>query len=273
MDEILLDVKGLKKYFPIYSGLFRKEIGVVKAVDDVNFTIKRGKVLGMVGESGSGKSTAARAAIRLIEPTAGKIIFLDQSLTDLSKKELKEIRKNVQIVFQDPYSSLNPRRTIGESIGEALTYHGIVQSRTEQEEKTSEILDKIGLSPDVMGRYPHEFSGGQQQRICIGRAIALNPQLLICDEAVSALDVSIQAQIINLLIDLKENLNLSYLFITHDLSIIRYIADEVVVFYQGKIVEAASKEEIFENPKHPYTKTLLSAIPKKHPREVLKKQT
>ncbi|KIC74385.1 Oligopeptide transport ATP-binding protein AppF [Candidatus Protochlamydia amoebophila] len=267
MTEFLLCVKGLKKYFPIMAGLFRKEIEVFKAVDDIDFSIKTGEVLGMVGESGSGKSTAARAAVRLIEPTEGQILFSGQSLRDLSKNELKKIRKNIQIVFQDPYASLNPRKTILDSIGEALFYHGIVKTKEEQIEKVVDVLQKIGLSPDIMNRYPHEFSGGQQQRICIGRAIALNPKLIICDEAVSALDVSIQAQILNLLIELKETLDLSYLFISHDLSVIKHIADNIVVLYKGKIIESGSNIQIFENPQSTYTKELLNAIPRLRPRQ------
>lgn len=262
MNDKILEVKGLKKYFPIYSGFFRHQVGEIKAVDGINFVVPYGKVLGMVGESGSGKSTAARASIRLIEPTAGTIDFMGKSLMEMNSKELKLIRKDVQMIFQDPYSSLNPRKSIWKSIGEALLYHNLVHTEFEQRMVVAEVLKKIGLSPDVMDRYPHEFSGGQQQRICIGRAIAMNPKLIICDEAVSALDVSIQAQILNLLMELKETMNLSYLFISHDLSIIRHIADAIVVLYEGKIVEQGSTEEIFEHSKHPYTQTLLSAIPK-----------
>lgn len=266
--DVLLDVKGLKKYFPIYAGLFREQIGEIKAVDGIDFSVTRGQVLGLVGESGCGKSTAARAAIRLIEPTAGEITFMGQSLISLSQHQLNQIRKNVQIVFQDPYASLNPRRTVGESVGEALLYHQLVSNKEEQEEKVVHVLRQVGLSPDVMNRYPHEFSGGQQQRLCIGRAIALNPQLIICDEAVSALDISIQAQILNLLLELKEKMHLSYLFISHDLSVIRYLADNVIVLYQGKIVEEGETESLFSDPQHPYTRALLSAIPKMIPKRI-----
>jgi ABC-type oligopeptide transport system ATPase subunit len=261
----LLEVRGLKKYFPIMAGLFRKQIGVIKAVDGIDFTIYHGKVLGMVGESGSGKSTAARTAIRLIEPTAGESFFEGRSLFSLSKKELKSLRKDIQMVFQDPYASLNPRKNVRDNMGEALLYHGIAKNREEETEIVAHTLQQVGLSPEVMTRYPHEFSGGQQQRICIGRAIALRPKLIVCDEAVSALDVSIQAQILNLLLELKEALHLSYLFISHDLSVVRHISDHVVVLYAGKIVESRSTDEIFEDPQDPYTKTLLAAIPSLKP--------
>jgi len=257
----ILDVKGLKKHFPIYSGLFRQQTDVIRAVDGIDFSIPKGKVLGMVGESGCGKSTAARAAIRLIEPTAGTIHFMGRSLIELNSRDLRALRKDIQIVFQDPYASLNPRKTIYESIGEALLYHNIVADREEQQEHVAAVLKKVGLPPDCMCRYPHEFSGGQQQRICIGRAIALSPKLIVCDEAVSALDVSIQAQILNLLMELKESLNLSYLFISHNLAVIRHIADEVVVLYAGQIVESQETERLFSDPQHPYTQTLLASVP------------
>lgn len=265
MKNNILEVKGLKKYFPIYSGIFRHQVGAVKALDGVDFVIPKKGVLGMLGESGSGKSTAGRAAIRLIEPTAGEIQFEGRSLMDLSHLQLRELRKEMQIVFQDPLASLNPRKTIGESIGEALLYHGIVKSKDEQMDHVAETLKKVGLSPDAMRKYPHAFSGGQQQRICIGRAIALNPKLLICDEAVSSLDVSLQAQILNLLVELKETMDLSYLFISHDVSVIRYISDYVVVLYLGKIVEEGPTEQLLDHPKHPYTQALLAAVPKNTP--------
>lgn len=258
----LLEVKDLKKYFPVYAGLFRKQVGVIKAVDGIDFNILPGEVLGMVGESGSGKSTAARVAIRLMEATSGESLFQGRSLFSLSKATLKPLRKEIQIVFQDPYASLNPRKTIQENMGEALLYHGVVSSVEEQIEVVAETLRRVGLTPDAMIRYPHEFSGGQQQRICIGRAIALRPKLIVCDEAVSALDVSIQAQILNLLLELKELFHLSYLFISHDLSVIRHISDRVVVLYKGKIVESRQTDAIFEDPQNPYTKTLLAAIPR-----------
>lgn len=268
MSDVLLQVKSLKKYFPVTAGLFRRQIGAVKAVDGVDFTLHAGEVLGIVGESGCGKSTLGRSAIRLIEPTSGTVEFQGHDLLSLSKKNLKEMRKHLQIVFQDPYASLNPRKNVREAIGEALLYHGIVHSKQDQQERVAEILSLVGLSPDIMERYPHQFSGGQQQRICIGRAIALNPRLIVLDEAVSALDVSVQAQILNLLMELKNTLGLSYLFISHDLSIVRHICDRVIVLYLGKVMETASTEELFSNPKHPYTQALLSAVPRSHPDEI-----
>lgn len=262
----MLKVSALKKYFPVYAGIFRHQVSVVKAVDAIDFEVRDGEVLGMVGESGSGKSTAGRAAIRLIEPTAGEISFNGLDLLKLTPEEMKGVRKQIQMVFQDPYSSLNPRKTVGESIGEPLFYHQMVSSKKEQQEYVADILEQVGLSPDVMERYPHEFSGGQQQRICVGRALALKPDLIVCDEAVSALDVSVQAQILNLLMELKKRLKLSYLFITHDLSVVKYLCDRVVVMHGGKIVETAPVEQLFSNPQDPYTKKLLSAIPKDFPK-------
>lgn len=257
----LLSVKDLKKHFPIFSGVWRHQIGSIKAVDGISFDIFPGQVIGLVGESGSGKSTAGRAAIRLVEPTSGDVRYQGKSLLNLSHKEMISLRPEIQIVFQDPYASLNPRKTVRENIGEALLYHRKVHSPEEQLEKVVDVLGKVGLAPEAAARYPHEFSGGQQQRICIGRAIALDPKLIVCDEAVSALDVSIQAQILNLLVELKERLGLSYLFISHDLAVIRYLADEVLVMQAGRIVERGNAEAIFQQPSHPYTQSLLAAIP------------
>ncbi len=259
--EPILKVNQLKKYYPLYAGLFRRQVGEIKAVDGIDFFIPKGKTLGMLGESGSGKSTAARAAIRLIEPDSGDIFFEGRSLTQLTQKEMKKLRKEIQIVFQDPCASLNPRKTIEANIGEAMLYHGIASTKEQLQETLASILKKVGLSPDVMFSYPHEFSGGQQQRICIGRAICLQPKLIVCDEAVSALDVSLQAQILNLLVELQESLNLSYLFISHDVSLVRYLTDRVVVLYLGKVVEEGATEAVLENPQHPYTQTLIKSVP------------
>ncbi len=265
--EMLMQVQGLKVHFPVMSGIIRKVVGHVQAVEGVDFDLRRGEVLGIVGETGSGKSTLGRAVLRLIEPTAGEVSFEGQNLLKLDGKGLKEFRKHAQIVFQDPFASLNPRKTVCDSIGEGLLYHGIVKTRAEQQERVAEVLSLVGLPPDIMWRYPHQFSGGQQQRICIGRAISLKPRLIVCDEAVSALDVSVQAQILNLLQELKHTLSLSYIFISHDLSLIKYLCDRVIVLYLGKVMEKASVEELFSNPRHPYTQALLSAIPKNHPAE------
>jgi len=267
MSKILLKVRNLHVYFPVFAGIFRSKVADVKAVNGVDFDLKKGEVLGVVGESGCGKSTVGRAVIRLIEATSGKIEYEDRDLKSFNKQELMTFRQEAQIVFQDPFSSLNPRKSIADAIGESLLYHGKVKNVQEMRDHVAEVLKRVGLSPDVMDRYPHQFSSGQQQRICIGRAIALNPKLIICDEVVSALDVSVQAQILNLLHDLKETLGLSYLFISHDLSIVQHLSDRVVVLYLGKVMETASAKELFENPKHPYTQALLSATPKSNPHE------
>jgi ABC-type oligopeptide transport system ATPase subunit len=265
-NKKLLEVKGLKKHFPTYSGIFRRETGAVKAVDGIDFSIGSGEVLGMVGESGCGKSTTGRLAIRLIEPTAGSVTYAGENILEASPQRLKLLRRELQIVFQDPYSSLNPRKTVGDSVGEALLVHGLVDSVNERNDCVAETLRRVGLLPDVMNRYPHEFSGGQQQRICIARAIIMKPKLIICDEAVSALDVSVQAQILNLLHELKEEMSLSYLFISHDLSVVRHISDRVLVMYFGKIVETNTAEALFADPQHDYTKKLLASEPCIHPR-------
>lgn len=261
----LLSVTDLFVHFPIVEGVLQRTVDVVKAVDGVSFSLYPGEVLGVVGESGSGKSTAARATIRLIEPTKGSIVFQGQDLRALSHQQMQETRPLIQIVFQDPYASLNPRKTVGDSVGEALIFHGKAKSVADADRLVVQTFEKVGLNPNTRDRYPHQFSGGQQQRICIGRAIALCPKVLICDEAVSALDVSVQAQILNLLEELKDQLDLSYLFISHDLSVVRHIADRIVVMKKGKIVEQGLTSKVFCNPKHPYTQQLLSAIPITHP--------
>ncbi len=260
MDDIILDVQDLKKYFPIRGGVFQHTVGYVKAVDGISFQLKRGETLGIVGESGCGKSTAGRTILRLHEITGGKVLFNGKDIAKLSKKELRKKRLEMQMVFQDPYSSLNPRMTVGQIIGEALTDHKLM-NKAQAKEKVQEIMEVCGLPSYYVNRYPHEFSGGQRQRIGIARALVLDPQFVICDEPVSALDVSIQSQIINLLGDLQKERNFSYIFISHDLSVVEYISNRVAVMYLGNIVELADKNEIFDNPLHPYTKALMSAIP------------
>lgn len=258
-NEITLKIEGLKKYFPVRRGFLRKIGGWVKAVDSVDLEIERGKTLGLVGESGCGKSTVAKVILKLLEPDGGRIIFNGRDISALSESEMKPLRKHMQIIFQDPFGSLNPRMTIGQSIEEGLRTLGL--KRVQRKERVEELLNLVGMSAGSSDRYPHEFSGGQRQRIGIARALSVEPSLIICDEPVSALDVSIQAQIINLLNDLQENLGLSYLFISHDLNVVSYISDKTAVMYLGHIMEYAATEEIFENPIHPYTKALLSAIP------------
>jgi peptide/nickel transport system ATP-binding protein len=257
----LLQVKDLRIWFPIMSGvLLDRHVGDVKAVDGVSLSIARGETLGLVGESGCGKSTLGRAMLRLYDPTGGSIVFDDQDITTLSESELQSVRRRMQMVFQDPYASLNPRHSVGRTVGEPLRVHGVV-SRREVSSRVRELLEVVGLPADSANRYPHEFSGGQRQRIGLARALALNPLFIVCDEPVSALDVSIQAQIVNLLESLQKEFGLTYLFIAHDLAVVRHISDRIVVMYLGKIVEIAPADDLYENPLHPYTLTLLSAIP------------
>ncbi|WP_410768036.1 ABC transporter ATP-binding protein [Fontibacillus sp. BL9] len=255
MSKNLIEVEGLKKYFNVGGG------NVLKAVNNISFSIAEGETLGLVGESGCGKSTAGRTILRLYEPTGGSVRFNGTDINQLSPRKMKAMRRDMQMIFQDPYASLNPRFTVTDIIGEALDIHGMAGSRAERKKRVEELLDMVGLNPDHATRYPHEFSGGQRQRIGIARALAVNPKFIICDEPISALDVSIQAQVVNLLKDLQDRLGLTYLFIAHDLSMVKHISDRVAVMYLGRIVELAESEELYANPMHPYTKTLLSAIP------------
>jgi len=260
--EILLEVKNLKMHFPVTSGLlFQRTVDYIKAVDDVSFTVRRGETLGLVGESGCGKTTTGRCILQLYRPTAGEIIFEGQELTTLPSKEMRHMRREMQVIFQDPYSSLNPRMTAGNIIGEPLIVHKLVANKAEYRERVAELLQNVGLNPYMADRFPHEFSGGQRQRIGVARALSVEPKFIVADEPVSALDVSIQAQIINLLEDLQERFNITYLFIAHDLSVVRHISDRVGVMYLGHIVEMADRNAIYVDPVHPYTQALLSAVP------------
>ena len=260
MSEVLLEVTGLRKYFPIRRGLFSRVVGQVKAVDGVSFSVNRGETLSLVGESGCGKTTTGRSILRLIQPTGGSVRFEGREVTTLGKRDLRALRRRMQIVFQDPYSSLNPRLTIGSMLAEPLSIHGLARGAAARE-RVAELLTLVGLSPDHARRYPHEFSGGQRQRIGVARALAVEPALIVLDEPVSALDVSIQAQIINLLQDLQGQMGLTYLFVAHDLSVVEHISDRVAVMYLGRIVELADRATIYRDPRHPYTKSLLSAVP------------
>ncbi|MBI2584532.1 MAG: ABC transporter ATP-binding protein, partial [Rhodospirillales bacterium] len=260
--EILVDVKGLRMYFPITSGvLISRVVAHVKAVDGISFHIRKGETLGLVGESGCGKTTTGRCILQLEKATEGQILFEGRDLTKLTQKEMSPIREKIQVIFQDPYSSLNPRMKIGEIIGEPIKVHGIITDPAKRDRRIAELLSLCGLDPKFSDRYPHEMSGGQRQRVGIARALAVNPEFIICDEAVSALDVSIQAQVINLLEDLRDEFGLTYLFISHDLSVVRHLCHRVAVMYLGKMVELADCDELYDNPIHPYTRALLAAVP------------
>jgi oligopeptide/dipeptide ABC transporter ATP-binding protein len=267
MAKNLLEVNNLKKYFPVKAGIFKRTVAHVKAVDDISFAVKEGETLGLVGESGCGKSTTGRTILRLLEATEGEVLFEGKDVMNLNKTQLREIRRDMQIIFQDPYASLNPRMTVADIVGEPLDIHKLAANKKERNKRVKEILENVGLGEEYMNRYPHEFSGGQRQRIGVARALAVDPKLIIADEPVSALDVSVQAQVVNLMQDLQKEFGLTYLFIAHDLSVVKHISDRVAVMYLGKIVELADKKELFKNPIHPYTQSLLSAIPEADPKK------
>ncbi|MBL8117248.1 MAG: dipeptide ABC transporter ATP-binding protein [Anaerolineae bacterium] len=271
--EVLLSVSNLKKHFPITSGIiFQRQVGAVKAVDDVSFNVFKGETLGVVGESGCGKSTTGRTVLQLYKPTSGSVVFEGKELTTMPGEELRKMRRRMQMIFQDPFASLNPRMSVGRIVAEPLRIHNIIPNKKEEQEYIEQLLERVGLNPYYVNRYPHEFSGGQRQRIGIARALALKPSFIVADEPISALDVSIQAQVVNLLEDLQDELNLTYLFIAHDLSMVRHICDRVAVMYLGKIVELAPTDELYDNPLHPYTQALLSAVPVPDPLVEAKRQ-
>jgi len=272
-NPVLLEVNNLKTWFPVKGGFFGTTKDYVKAVDDVSFTVRKGETLGLVGESGCGKTTLGRTILRLQEATGGDVIYDGTNIMDLSGEELRKMRSRLQIIFQDPYSSLNPRMTIGDILTEPMTIHGIGENKKDRFARAQELMRKVDLKPEQLSRYPHEFSGGQRQRICIARALAVEPEFIICDESVSALDVSVQAQVLNLLLDLQEEMGLTYIFISHDLSVVNFISDHVGVMHQGKLLELDTAEEIYKHPKTDYTRNLLAAVPKGIPKSLLEKHT